>query len=36
MIRSINNGMYLKEVKKFTLSFSNDKRCYMNENESKP
>ena len=36
IIRSINYEMYLQEVKKSTLSLFDDKRCYINETESKP
>ena len=36
IIRSINHEMYLQEVKKSTLSFFDDKRCFINETESKP
>ena len=35
-IRSINHEMVLQEVKKSTLSIFDDKRCYINNNESKP
>ena len=28
--------MHLQEIKKSTLSISDDKRCYINETESKP
>ena len=35
IIRSINHELYLQEVKKSTLSLFDDKRCYINENESK-
>ena len=33
--RSINHEMHLQEVKKSTLSIFDDKRCYINEIESK-
>ena len=33
---SINHEMYLQEVKKSTLSFCDDKRCYISDTESKP
>ena len=36
IIRSINHEMVLQEVKKSTLSFFDDKRCYINKIESKP
>ena len=36
IIRSINHDMYLEEVKKSTLSLFGDKRCYINNIESKP
>ena len=36
IIRSINHEMVLQEVKKSTLSIFDDKRCYINETESKP
>ena len=36
IIRSINPEMVLQEVKKSTLSIFDDKRCYINETESKP
>ena len=36
IIRSINHEMHLQEVKKSTLSFFDDKRCYINNFESKP
>ena len=36
IIRSINHEMVLQEVKKSTVSFFDDKRCYINETESKP
>ena len=36
IIRSINHEMLLQEVKKSTLSIFDDKRCYLNNIESKP
>ena len=36
ILRAINHEMYLQEVKKSTLSIFDDKRCYINETESKP
>ena len=36
ILRSINHEMVLQEVKKSTLSQFDDKRCYINETESKP
>ena len=36
IIRSINHEMNLQEVKKSTLSLFDDKRCYINNIESKP
>ena len=36
IIGSINHEMYLQEVKKSTLSVSDDKRCYINNIESHP
>ena len=36
IIRSLNHQMYLRRVKKFTLSQFDDKRCYINETESLP
>ena len=36
IIRSINNEMILQEIKKSTLSFFDDKRCYIKKIESKP
>ena len=36
IVRSINHEMVLQEVKKFTLSIFDDKRCYINETESIP
>ena len=35
-LRSVNNEMYLQQLKKSTLSIFDDKRCYINETESKP
>ena len=35
-LRSVNYDMYLQRVKKSTLSIFDDKRCYINETESKP
>ena len=35
IIRSINHEMHLQEVKKLTLSIFDDKRCYINNNESR-
>ena len=35
-IRSINHELYLQRVKKSTLSIFDDKRCYINNIESKP
>ena len=35
IIRSINHEMVLQEVKKCTLSIFDDKRCYLNETDSK-
>ena len=35
-IKSINHQMVLQEVKKSTLSIFDDKRCYINNIESKP
>ena len=35
IIRSINHNMVLQKVKKSTLSIFDDKRCYINETESK-
>ena len=35
-IRSLNHEMYLQKIRKSTLSFFDDKRCYINETESKP
>ena len=36
ILRSINQEMYLQEVKKSTLSIFDDKRCYINETDSIP
>ena len=36
IIRSINHEMVLRKVKKSTLSIFDDKRCYINNNKSKP
>ena len=36
ILRSVNHDMYLQRVKKSTLSIFDDKRCYINETESKP
>ena len=36
ILRSINHEMHLQEIKKSTLSIFDDKRCYINETESKP
>ena len=36
IIRSINHEIILQEVKKPTLSLFDDKRCYINQTESKP
>ena len=36
IIRSINHDMVLQKVKKSTLSIFDDKRCYINNIESKP
>ena len=35
-LRSNNHEMYLQEIKKSTLSFFDDRRCYMNNIDSKP
>ena len=35
-IRSINHEMVLQKVEKSTLFFFDDKRCYINNIESKP
>ena len=36
IIRSVNHEMILQKVRKSTLSIFDDKRCYINETESKP
>ena len=36
IIKSINHGMHLQEVKKSTLCIFDDKRCYINNIESIP
>ena len=36
ILRSANHEMYLQEVKKLTISVFDDKRCCLNETESKP
>ena len=36
IFRSINHKMHLQEAKNLTLSVFEDKRCYINETESKP
>ena len=36
ILRSINHEMHPQEIKKSTLSIFDDKRCYLNETESKP
>ena len=36
IIRSLSHEMYLQKVRKSTLSIFDDKRCYINETESKP
>ena len=36
ILRSINHEMVLQEVKKSTLTIFDDKRCYINNNESIP
>ena len=36
ILRSVNHDMYLQRVKKSTLSVFDDKRCYINNIESKP
>ena len=35
-LRSINHEMNLQRVKKSTLSIFDDKRCYINNIQSKP
>ena len=36
ILRSVIHDLYLQRVKKPTLSIFDDKRCYINETESKP
>ena len=36
ILRSLNHEMYLQKFKKSSLSFLDDKRCYINETESIP
>ena len=36
IIRSINHELYVQKTKKSTLSIFDDKRCYINNIESKP
>ena len=36
ILRSINHEMHLQEIEKSTLSILDDKRCYINNIESKP
>ena len=36
IIRSLNHEMYLQEIKKSTLFLFDDKRYYMNNNNSLP
>ena len=36
ILRSINHEMILRKVKKSTLAIFDDKRCYINNIESKP
>ena len=36
ILRSSNHEMHLQEIKKSTLPIFDDKRCYINETESKP
>ena len=36
ILKSINHDMYLQEIKKSTLSFFDDKRCFINETKSQP
>ena len=36
IIRSLNHEMFSQKPKKSTLSFFDDKRCHINETESKP
>ena len=33
---SVNHEMHLQKMKKSTLSFSDDKRCYINKKKSQP
>ena len=35
-LKSINHGIYLQKIKKCTLSVFDDKKCYINNNESIP
>ena len=35
-LKSVNHEMYLQLVQKSTLTIFDDKRCYINETESKP
>ena len=35
VLRSVNHERYLQRIKKSTLSVFDDKRCYINETESK-
>ena len=35
-LRSVNHELYFQQRKKSTLSFFDDKRCYINETESIP
>ena len=36
ILRSVNNEIYLQQIKKSSLSIFDDERCYINETESKP
>ena len=36
IIRSLNHEMYFQKVKESTISLFDDKRCFINEIESKP
>ena len=36
ILRSVNHEMYLQQIEKSTLSIFDDKRCFINEIESKP
>ena len=36
LLRTVNHEMYLQKTKRSTLSLFDDKRCYINETESKP